>query len=94
MHYKKHNNIVKLLDACPELLCKIIPNFNNNNNNNKTKIQQKYELIIEIMKNPENIHLGNIKDKAYLEYAHGIQKKGAFIMKVEEKIDEVHPKNR
>ena len=45
-----------------------------------SNIRQRYEDILDIMKNQDNTHIGNIKDKSILPHFHGVQKKSAFIL--------------
>lgn len=80
-YYKKLNSFVKMLDDFPKLLPKIIPQFKDDD---ITNIRQRYNSIIDIMKNPQNEILGNIKDKAVLSHVQGVQKNPAFVLRFKE----------
>ena len=84
-YHKKLESFVTLLEECPDLLKTVIPSFTDEDASN---IRQRYEDILDIMKNPDNIHIGNIKDKSILSHVQGIQKKPAFVLVMKEEIDE------
>lgn len=69
-YYKKLHSFVELFDKCPKLLQEIIP-FKDED---ESKIRRRYNDIVDIMKNPDYVHFGNIKDKAILAYVQGVQK--------------------
>lgn len=79
-YYKLLKTYVSSIDKYDDLINSIIPNFNEDD---KNKIRSRYREIVEIMKNPTYIHLGNIKDNALLAYVDGIDSKPAFVLKTQ-----------
>lgn len=86
-YHKKLDSFVKLLNEHPQLLQNVIPSFNDED---ASVIHQRYNDIVDIMKDKENVHLGNIKDKAILAHVQGVQKTPAFVLRFNEEIDEAH----
>lgn len=64
-----------------------IPSFNDED---ASLIRQRYNEIIDIMKDKENVHLGIIKDKAILAHVQGVQKTSTFVLRFNEESDQVH----
>lgn len=83
--YKKLKTYITLIEKYPELLHEIIPEFNEEDVSN---FKEKYNYVLNNLKDPENDHLGNIKDKAILALVDGIKKSPGFVSRVKEVIEE------
>ena len=58
-YYKLLKTFVSSIDKYDDLINSIIPGFGEDD---KNRIRSRYSEIVEIMKNPKYVHLGNIKD--------------------------------
>ena len=58
-----------------------------NKNDDLLAIKKRYNEIINIMKDSNYEHLGNIKDKAILSYVEGVKKTPSFVLRVKDETD-------
>ena len=73
-----------------QLFQKIIPDFDDED---ILRIKNRYDEIVDIMKNKDYKHIGNIKKVAILSYANGVKKNPVFVSKIIEEIAEETEKN-
>ena len=83
-YYKKLKSYNIIIDNYPELFHNTIKICQNDD---LLAIKKRYNEIINIMKDSNHEHLGNIKDKAILSYVEGVKKTPGFVLRVKDETD-------